>query len=289
LENRILVLVLILTGWVPMKWHRPAAILPALFFYYLVPFRRGILRENLQIAFGSVRGVELKSIVRRIYIRAVEHLFELAWLRRATPDEINRAVEQPVEGLEHLDHCHEKQTGMLMASAHFGNWEWLIAFTSLRYGSVGVIYKPIHNSLTDRELREIRQRFGARCYSTRDKRPRPLMEFIRKGGAVCIMGDQDARHHGVFLPFFGQPTSTVTGPASLAVRHGIPIVFGYNIRTGPGHFRLKILPPINPDPHADREQEVIRIMTLYNQMVEKAILDAPDQYFWWHRRWKTRP
>ncbi len=265
------------------------AIMPASFLYYLVPIRRSILRENLTTAFGSAQNTEQRRSLREIYIRAVIHLFELAWLRRATPEEISRVVEQPIEGLEHLDNCERQRTGMLIASAHHGNWEWVIAYTSLRYRDVGVVYKPIHNPLVDREIRRIRQRFGARCFSTREKHPRPLIEFIRNGGAVCIMGDQDARSGGLFLPFFGKPASTVTGLASLAIRQGVPIVFGYNIRIGTEQFRFKILPPIHADSGADRKDEEIRIMSQYNRMAEQAIMDAPDQYFWWHRRWKTRP
>jgi KDO2-lipid IV(A) lauroyltransferase len=104
-----------------------------------------------------------------------------------------------------------------------------------------------------------------------------------------VLADQDAGRRGFLLPFFGRLTSTYNGPASLAIRLGVPLVPAFCLRQPDGRFRLVLFPNIEPDPTAERAAEERRIMTEYNRLVETVIRMAPEQYFWWHRRWKTNP
>ena len=80
------------------------------------------------------------------------------------------------------------------------------------------------------------------------------------------------------------------GPASLAMRFKLPVLPAFCLRTGPGKLRAVLGEVIWPDIHAaDAEAEAVRIMGLYNRQLERVIREAPEQYFWWHRRWKSRP
>ena len=119
---------------------------------------------------------------------------------------------------------------------------------------------------------------------------RGLLRVLRKGGVAAIQVDQDARGHGVFVPYFGAPASTVPTPAQLAFRTGAAIIPAFSLRTGPGfRYRLWFEEPIVADKDADGDEETIRIMTELNRRLEMAVRQDPAQWLWLHRRWKSTP
>jgi Kdo2-lipid IVA lauroyltransferase/acyltransferase len=278
---------LALAGLIPASWHGPLARVMGRLAMICLPLRRKVLRENLKTAFHELDPARRNRLMRGVYGQGILFALELARLRRATPAEVSQAV-QGFEGREYLDELFASRRGFLIASAHQGNWEWLGAWTSLNYGNFGVVYKPMHNPRTEEIAQSIRLRFGAKIFSTRQKIPRPLIAHIRSGGAVAILADQDARRQGRPLPFFGRPASTTTALASLAINLRVPILPGFCLRDAPGKFRVIVYPPLWPDLDAEREAEEVRLTLAYLDCVEQVIRRAPEQYFWWHRRWKTR-
>lgn len=276
-------------GRLPAAWHDPLAEACATLLGWL-PLRRAVLEENLNIAFGTEDSAARKRRVRGIYVHTIHFALELARLRFASADEVTRAVRLPQEAVEIVDALHAQQRGYIIGCAHQGNWEWLGAWYSLTWGRFGVVYKPMHNPDSDAVARQLRERFGIKILSTRERVPRGLFSLVRSGGVVAILADQDARSGGRFVPFFGKPASTATGLASLALRLNAPILPGFCLREGPCRYRVKVYPPLIPDPAApDREAEEMRLTAAYLACVEDVIREAPEQYFWWHRRWKTQP
>lgn len=279
-----------LPGRLPVRWHRPLAAALAFVFMRLFRLRSGVLTENLDIAFGRDRSPARDRLIRQIYVSTIRFALELARLRHATPAEVAAAVQLPPEGHALSDPLHDSGRGFLIGCAHQGNWEWLGAWYALTYGKFGVVYKPMHNADSDAVARALRERFGIQILSTRERVPRALFSLLRAGGRVAILADQDARREGHFVPFFGKPASTATGLASLAIRLGVPILPAFCLRQGDGRFTIKVYPALVPDPAApDREGEELRLTAAYLACVEDVIRLAPEQYFWWHRRWKTQP
>ena len=290
LESLGLHLLLGLLGRLPTSWDSPLARILAALATRIVPQRRRVLEFNLRVAFPELDGAALRRLQRRITVQTILFALELARLHRAAPEEVIQAVPTPAEGQQYLDELLSGEKGFLIAGAHLGNWEWLAAWGALTVPRpLGVVYKPMHNAQTDMVAQDLRRRFGIIIFSTRERRPRALFEHLRAGGAVAILADQDARREGRFIPFFGKPASTNTGLASLAVRLDVPILPAFCLREGPSRFRVLLFPPLRPDPAADREAEELRLMSAYHHCLEEAIRRAPDQYFWWHRRWKTQP
>lgn len=278
-----------LLGRVPVAWHGVLARRLAAFYIRFFPMRRGVLLENLDTAFGAQGGAERRRLVRGIYESTILFALELARLRFASPAEVCAAVRMPPEDQAIADALDATGRGFLAGCAHHGNWEWMGAWCALTRGKFGVVYKPMHNPDSDAVARALRERFGITILSTRERVPRELFRLVRGGGMVAILADQDARREGRFLPFFGKPASTAMGLASLAVRLGVPIVPAFCLREGPGRFRIKLYPPLEPVDAAGREDEELRLTAAYLACIEDAIRLAPEQYFWWHRRWKTQP
>jgi KDO2-lipid IV(A) lauroyltransferase len=112
---------------------------------------------------------------------------------------------------------------------------------------------------------------------------------LREGGSVALVADQDAGRSGAFLDFLGRPASCHLGPVRFAYRTGAAVIMGFCRRTGPGAFRGELHEPIVPDRSRPEEEEIRRILRLYNETLGRLVREHPDQWFWMHRRWKTRP
>jgi KDO2-lipid IV(A) lauroyltransferase len=117
-----------------------------------------------------------------------------------------------------------------------------------------------------------------------------VFRALRKNRIVALLSDQDAGRSGVFVDFLGQKASTPYGPGRLAAKTGAPLLPGMAVRRERSHHELVICPPIAPPPEDAGEDEVVRHYTQgYTSVFEEFILRYPEQYFWMHRRWKTRP
>ena len=104
-----------------------------------------------------------------------------------------------------------------------------------------------------------------------------------------MLADQDARRDGVFVPFFGTPASTATGPAWLSLATGAPIVFCTITRAPDGRFEMCFRQAIVPQGEAS-DAAVVRTLTArHTAMLEAVVRERPEQWFWLHKRWKTSP
>jgi Kdo2-lipid IVA lauroyltransferase/acyltransferase len=111
---------------------------------------------------------------------------------------------------------------------------------------------------------------------------------LRAGRAVAFVSDQDARGTGVFVPFFGRLASTHRGPALMAIRTGAPLFVGYAMRAADGSY-VGGIEEITVSREGDMDEAVLRLTAAFTARLEALIRRAPEQYFWQHRRWKTRP
>ncbi|MEN6626185.1 MAG: lysophospholipid acyltransferase family protein [Candidatus Sumerlaeia bacterium] len=275
-------------GLVPPRRHEAAARAIA-WVLSLFPWRRGVLEENLATALGPLDPARRRELTMGIIRHSVGLALELAWMRRLDPAAIAGTVDIDPAARERIERCRAAGKGVILACGHLGNWEWLAAWYAQTAGPVGVVYKPMHNARTDEFITGLRARFGLEAFSTREPSQRRLVTYLKRGGAVGILSDQDARRRGRFVEFFGRPASTATGMATLAIRLGTPIVPSFCLRDGTGRLRAIVGEPLWPDPGADPEAEELRLLRGYHEALERAILQDPAQYFWWHRRWKTKP
>ncbi len=286
-EHLTLRLVLMLAGLVPPRRHARVARALAGPAGWL-PFRRAVLEENMNIALGELPPARRRELAAQATAHSIRLALELAWLARTEPAAIIDTVELDEADRERYERARAAGRGIIIGGAHLGNWEWLAYWYAQTFQSIGAIYKPMHNPRTDRFITELRRRYGLSLFSTRESQ-RPLLRHLRGGGMVGILADQDAGRHGVFVPFFGQPASTASGLATLSIRTGAPVLPGFGLRLPDGRLRVVVGEPIFPDPAADRETEEQRILRAYHEAIEAAVATDPAQYFWWHRRWKTRP
>ena len=196
-----------------------------------------------------------------------------------------------VEGLEHLDAAMavSRSSGVLVLTAHFGNWE-LAGLVGPLYGvSMATVMRPLDSPLLDRLARRLRVSTGVEMIDKRDAF-RAVSEALRRGRLVAILLDQNAsRNEGVFVPFFGRAASTSRGLALLSLRTGTPIVPVFMHRDAAGRHHLVIEPAIPAPARGSLGAAIEELTAACAGRIEAAVRGWPEQWLWLHRRWRTRP
>ena len=111
----------------------------------------------------------------------------------------------------------------------------------------------------------------------------------REAAGVGDLGDQDAGGKGHFVEFMGRPASVSRGPATMAVKAGCPMLMVFLYRQPDNSHVMKFEPTIEIDPAWDQETAIDRLTEIHTARLEQAVREAPQMYYWVHRRWKTRP
>lgn len=249
--------------------------------------RRSVVEGNLRRAFPD----ELPAWRRRIAAKSYRHFgreaVTLLRLEALGPEGLRGRCS--LEGAELLEDALGEGRGVILLTGHLGNWEVGGAATAARGLSLDVVAREQANPLFERALGSARERLGMRVVF-RHEGPRPLLRALREPRVVALVADQNVSSGGVFVEFFGSPAATARGPALLASRTGAAVVLAAALRVpGPtARYRVRY-EPLRFEPSGDPDTDVPHFTRCYLAFLEEAIREAPEQYFWHHRRWKTRP
>ncbi|MHC4740773.1 MAG: lysophospholipid acyltransferase family protein [Planctomycetota bacterium] len=183
----------------------------------------------------------------------------------------------------------KEQRGLLMVAAHYGNFEILGYLMGLFDFNIFSIARPLDNKYLSRYLYGLRQQAGQRIIDK--KGAAQLMPKITSTGAtLCFIADQNAGRKGVFVDFFGRKASTYKSIGLLAITNNIPIGVGYSRRIDNRFFfEIGVNRIIMPEEWADKEDPLTWITQEYSSAIEQFVREDPGQYWWLHRRWKSRP
>ncbi len=193
------------------------------------------------------------------------------------------------EGLGHLREAHDRGKGVLVTSGHLGNWEVVALLQAWAGFPMAMVTRPLDNPLLERLLARGRQRSGNRI-THKSRAVRGILQALREGLGVALVIDQDfPRSDRVFVDFFGRPAATAPTLGLIALRTGAPIVPVLSRLQPDGRYRIRYLPPVEPRKTGDREADILDIMGRCSALLEEEIREAPEQWLWMHRRWKTRP
>jgi Kdo2-lipid IVA lauroyltransferase/acyltransferase len=255
--------------------------------FSLVRFRRRVTLENLHAAFGDrYTGREYVGIARRCYRNFAMTFVEI--LRFERESQADLVARTDLEGLEHMQAAQARGKGIVYLTAHVGNWESMGAVIRHYDHALTVISGDQKNLFVDRLIKRIRAKIGMQQIPIGSSL-KAVLRVLRANGRVALVADQDAGRDGLFIPFFGRLASTSVGPARFAVRTGASVVIGLDRRTTRGRHVGRLYPPIVSRPEAPAEEEERRILAEYTRVLEEYVRAAPEEWFWMHRRWKTRP
>ena len=244
--------------------------------------RRRIARINLRLCFPEMADRPREALGRRHFRAMGRGLLELGILWWSSRERIQRLVK--IEGIEHWQAVADQPTIWLVC--HFVGLDMGGMRLSTEYPFV-TLYRQQRNRFFDKILRRGRTRFGTTTLFSRQDGIRPVVKALRGGLPFYYVTDQDfGAKDALFVPFFGVPAATITGLSRLCSVAGAAVVpcITRQLPGGEGYV-LKFYPPWENYPSGDLESDTRRM----NAFFEERIREMPEQYFWLHRRFKTRP
>ena len=246
-----------------------------------------IARRNIELCFPELNEQERQALLRKQMISVARGLFDTAISWFWPYWRLKRVID--VNGLEHLVKAQENNQGILFIGMHF---------TSLEISGAGVnrslpempfngVYRPHDNALFDYIQRNGRERHCMDLKVVPKADVRGMIKALRQGRVMAYLPDQDyGRKHSIFVPFFGIEAATVTA-ASQLVKMGRAKILAYRAVRKPdaSGYIVDVFPEIEGYGQGDEVDDA----KILNDFIEARVREYPDQYFWVHRRFKTRP
>lgn len=245
--------------------------------------RRRIARTNIDLCFpardAAARAALVDANLRDIGMMLVE--FALGWMGSD-----RRIADLPtrIEGLEHLEAARAQGRGVLLVGGHFSHLELCARLVSQRIRIAGM-YRKMDSAVFEWVVLRARLHYAAAMFDKDDIRG--TVKYLRSGGTLWYAPDQDMRSKDtVFVPFFGVPAATITATHHLARLSGAVVIPFFHRRLEDGRsYALRLGAPLEAFPGADVLADTARV----NDCIEQMVREAPEQYLWVHKRFKTRP
>ncbi len=254
--------------------------------FYVIKSRKKTALKNLKNVFGNEKSEkELRRIVHLNYRHFGKMVLEFARIPKLTRKNI--LDEVPVYNQKILREALAKNRGVIVFSGHFGNWEYLAAAVSQIGPPMYAVFKEQKNLLVDGIIKKYRMDLGLLPLKVKGGAARGIMQALRAKAKVLIVFDQDAGGKGKFINFLGRPASTNTGPAQIVIRHNVPAVMAFGLRSKKGGIKIILEKFPDPEEFSNDEAGIIQFIEEYNRKLERYIRKYPEQWFWMHRRWLT--
>lgn len=259
----------------PQRWGRAVACRLGGLIYRVSPMAQAA-RDNFRHVLGPNVGPDLVSLTaQKAFEQRTLNYFEMISLSSGNLDHID--WRSKIHGLDDLEPIIAERRGVIIAAGHLGPMEYMIqGITTLPYEMIG-IQEHLENERVHDYLIGLRSAHGFEMLSTQG----PLLDVYRrvKRGAVLLTAvDRDSTGTGLITEFFGAPAWVPDGYARLAVRAGVPVVFGYPWRT-PDGAECQVFPPIYPDLSLPKEEAVRDVVNRTLWRLEQAIRAHPRE---WH-------
>jgi KDO2-lipid IV(A) lauroyltransferase len=255
-----------------------------LWYHTLIKSHRTRAIVNLRAAFPELSDGEILDLTRRIFINFGKSALEFLRIPSMTPEEVNQRVT--FVGEEHLRAAFEPGKGVLLITAHFGNWE-LMGSKLLQLGyPLDVIARNSELPSTTAIINTIREESGMRVFARGDLLP--AIRVLKQNRMLAILPDQHD-YDGIFVDFFGRPAKTAIGPAAIALRTGAVLLPVFTFRQPDDTIRVVFQPPFAAQPTGNKDEDVRALTQRIMGLIEAAIREAPDQWLWFHNRWKSQP
>lgn len=249
--------------------------------------RRTVVDRNLERAFPDRSRRWRDQVARRTYLHFAREFLQIMRLERLESDKLGARIE--VEGIEAIRVALAEGRGVIILTAHLGNWEIGAAGVTANGIELAAVAKRQANPLFDAYMCRMREHLGMSVVY-QDEATRAVLRLLRRPQAVALVADQNAGRSGIFVDFFGVPASTARGPAVLAARTGAEVVFTAPTRI-PGlkpRYSLRFV-PVDWERAESADESARNLLQAFMELLEGAVRSSPEQYFWFHKRWKSRP
>lgn len=248
---------------------------------------RNIAIDNILIAYGQdIDRQRAENLAKDVFKNCLRMVFEHAWFNRLPTDYYPRYFI--IRGQENLDRAYAKGRGVILISGHIGNWELFTGLHNMLDYQFCAVYKRVKNRGLDRYILEKRAGDGLELVPVHGAF-REIRSLLANGYIAGLVADQNVkRKQAVFVDFFRRKTAVNKNIAKLAMVSKAPLVPAFILRKN-GGFLFKILPEVPVETTGDPEKDLESICQAFTSTIEEYVKKYPQQWFWIHNRWRTRP
>ena len=265
------------------KVRYPAKLISYILFY-LFPIRKETVIDNLQTAFPELKKNEIKKIAFNNYYSFLITLFELMCFPYIPRAKLHSLVE--FENMDLIEKKLKLGKGLMLFTAHFGNWELgAAAFGSKIKRVLNVIAKQQRNPYVTQWLNNMRETFGNKVIPL-GMSIRTIYSVIKESALLGVVGDQRGPKEGMRVKIFGKETAVYQGSAEIALKNGTPIVCVMIERQEDYKYK-GVFEEIKTDSlSGEHKDKVYSVMQQYMTILESYVRQSPEQWFWMHKIWK---
>lgn len=249
---------------------------------FVVDFsHRKVCQANLDLAFGDTLPQSRKIvIIKNSYKSIFYNLYEFIANQKLSSEDILSKAK--VTNEHFMTNALESKKPIIMITAHYGNWEFISLFCSIKYKAMAVVGRPLDNDLLNGDLRNARN--GQNCQMLdRTGASKGIIKAIKENKMIGLVIDQHIGEDkgGIWIKCFGYEALQSDSPARLAMKFDGIILPAFCIMNELGSYEIKFLEPISL-----LSEDVYQITQAQSDVIEAQIRDLPDVWFWQHKRWK---
>ena len=246
-------------------------------FYHYIPKRKKLAKNNIKIAFPNKSEKWIDNTLRNTYKFFVFNFIQFLALPKSMDN-----IKIKIVGKEIMDNALKKNKGVILISAHFGSWEVLGHWLGINgYKLHGVAHEQ--NNKGANEFFQYKRELSGIKHIYKKVGLDNLYKVLQGKNILGLVSDQDAKSKGVFIKFFNKLSSTAKGVGLFHLNTKAPMVYGLSMQTGFQKYKIEFI-QIKP-----KEDTIESITQNYTNVLESYINKYPEQYFWFHNRWKTSP
>ncbi len=269
-----------------LSFSRKMAVFFAFLAFYLVPRIKRDGYKHIDYAFGDTLSKKEK---KKILWNATKNMFLVAFEFPHLP----RLAEEKYEkiatcrGIEFIENYKKNKQGALFVSAHLGNWEMMASLIGSHDYPVAEIVREFDDPQLNKVIDALRT--GAKIKTIpKDQSANQIIKLLKEGWFVGMLIDQSPRDNGAPTLFFDKPCWSTIGPAYIYARTRIPVHPVSMTRNNDGTLLLEIFPPLELVHTGDLKEDILKNTQICQNAIENIIRQHPEQWLWFHRRWKQR-
>lgn len=255
--------------------------------YLFLAKRRRLTIDNLKQAFqAQYTDKQIKQLAINTFRNFGKSMIEFISLPKINKDNVDKFVT--IKGLENLQMAKKEGKGVIILSSHLGNWEIMAKALILKGYPLTIMVRRQRNKLVEELIEQQRNESKVKTIP-HTIAPKEILRLLKNNEIIGMIADQDGGKKGVFVNFFDRPASTATGPVVFAIRSGTALIPLFDIRQKDNHHQIIIETPYQLITTSDIKKDIVDNTEILTKKLESYIRQYPDQWFWLHNRWATKP
>ncbi|MDD4955246.1 MAG: lysophospholipid acyltransferase family protein [Candidatus Omnitrophica bacterium] len=277
----------VINGSFSLKWSYTLGNLLGSSACSVLPPQRKIAMESLGIAFPGKTIKERKKITRGFFVFMAQSAFELLYFLR----HMDKLGSVTIEGRENLDKALKAGKGVILVTAHIGNFPLMSVKLANEGYKVNFVTRPMRDEKAGDYLFNLRENAGVKSIFSYPKKEciSGIVKALRNNEIVIMQMDQNFGSGGVWVKFFGKIAATPVGPITLGLRTGAKLVPAYIYREGFSLHRIKVYPEEPLIETENKDETILKNTITFSRIIQSWIEKYPEQWGWIHRRWKSQP